>query len=114
MLVAGPFGGQCQTIRPCPVFTSRSSNRTGGITASGSPTRLLACGRPQRVTADGMDQVDQTILLVESEVRVALNATPLAVLTPQPPTKPSAGVLLHHLPGPRDITQTEVVTPPDQ
>ena len=38
MRVAGPFGCRCQTIPPCSVSTSRSSNRTGGFPASGSPT----------------------------------------------------------------------------
>ena len=36
--VAGPFGCRCPNIRPCPVSTSRSSNRTCGFAASGSPT----------------------------------------------------------------------------
>src|SRR6266851_4392767 len=41
MRVAGPFGCRCQSIPPCSVSTSRSSNRTGGSPASGSPTRVM-------------------------------------------------------------------------
>jgi len=40
---------------PCSVSTSRSSNRTGGSPASGSPTRL-PCFRPQRFAADRRGQ----------------------------------------------------------
>jgi hypothetical protein len=36
--VAGPFGCQCPSIPPCSVSTPRSSNRTCGFPASGSPT----------------------------------------------------------------------------
>src|SRR5438477_10975191 len=38
MRVAGPFGCRCQNIPPCSGCTSRSSNRTCGFAASGSPT----------------------------------------------------------------------------
>jgi hypothetical protein len=38
--VSGPFGCRCPSFSPCPVSTPRSSNRTGGSPASGSPTRL--------------------------------------------------------------------------
>ena len=36
--VAGPFGCRCPSIPPCSVSTPRSSNRTCGFAASGSPT----------------------------------------------------------------------------
>ncbi len=36
--VAGPFGCRCPSISSCSVSTSRSSNRTGGLPTSGSPT----------------------------------------------------------------------------
>jgi len=42
MRVTGPFGCRCQSIRPCPVSTSRSSNRACGFAAPGSPT---GCGK---------------------------------------------------------------------
>ena len=38
MRVAGSFDCRGQSIPPCSVSTSRSSNRTGGFPASGSPT----------------------------------------------------------------------------
>ena len=40
MRVTDPFGCRCPSSPPCSVSTPRSSNRTGGFTASGSPTRF--------------------------------------------------------------------------
>ena len=71
-------------------------------------TRAL---RPQRDTSHRLDQLHQTVFLVQLEIRIAADATRLTVLATQPPAEPSAGVLLHHLPGSRDVTETEVVGP---
>src|SRR5436190_7726654 len=71
--------------------------------------------RPQRETADSPDQFDQTKPFMELHVRVTLAVTRrFSMFPPQPPAEPSAGVLLHHLPGCRDVAETEVVGPAQQ
>jgi hypothetical protein len=58
MRVAGPFGCRCQTIPPCSVSTSRSSNRTGGFPASGSPTGFAKQHTKRHDTAPSLPSLD--------------------------------------------------------
>src|SRR5690349_19910490 len=82
----------------------RSSNRTGGSPASGSPTR--SCFGPQRKAKHAAGQVRQPPQLVELHVGVLLtSACSVLMLASQPPAEPPAGVLLHRLPGCRDVAQ---------
>ena len=105
MRVAGPFGCQCQNIQPCSVSTSRSSNRTGGSPASGSPTRL-PCIRPRSVAADRPVECQSVVVFVQTQIGRILRAAPRVGLPLQPPAEPTAGVLLHDLPGAGPIRST--------
>ena len=68
--------------------------------------------RPQREAANCTDHLHQSVLLIESHVRVALSSTRFhSMLLPHPPAQPATGVLLHHLPGCCDIAEPEVVRP---
>ena len=58
MRVAGPFGCRCQSIPPCSVSTSRSSNRTGGFPASGSPTGFAKQHTKRHDTAPSLPSLD--------------------------------------------------------
>jgi hypothetical protein len=72
---AGSFDCQCLSIQPCSVFTPRSSNRTCGITASGSPTRS-ARSRPQRETHYRLHQIHQPVVFVQPQVGRAMEPGP--------------------------------------
>src|SRR3990167_466608 len=98
---------------PCSGSTPRSSNRTGGSPASGSPTRL-PCFRPQRFATDRLGQFQQAVLLVQPQIGRVLRTPPLAVFPVQPLAEPTAGVLLHNLPSSRDVAHAEVVPPAGQ
>src|SRR5665213_1322414 len=68
--------------------------------------------RPQREAAYRTDHLHQSVLLLESHVRVGLSSTRfLPMLLPHPPAQPATGVLLHHLPGCCDIAEPKVVRP---
>src|SRR6516164_10687920 len=109
-VLAGPFGCRCPSIPPCAVSTPRSSNRTGGFTASGSRTKV-ACLRPQQASRK-LRERDQTQLLVQDPVRVgAVPASRHLVLPTEPPTEPVTHVPIHAVIDATHRTEAEVVGP---
>src|SRR5262245_5841878 len=78
MRVAGPFGCQCQSIRPCLRFHSPLREPDGRISRIRLSDQRLRAVRPQRDATNRTTQVEQPVLLVELHVGVALNAPPAA------------------------------------
>ena len=119
MRVAGPFGCRCQTIPPCSVSTSRSSNRTGGFPASGSRTRIVSncvvqASRPRKVASSHRES-DQTKGLVQRLVGEACGSTTrLWMFRSQTPTEPVRDVMVHGTRGFAHRTLPEVVCPAPQ
>jgi hypothetical protein len=99
-------------VGPCSVTTSRSSNRTCAINASGSrrkftssPTRsgrYVSQARLSRRSRTGIDP------------GTAGSGSLYLVFVRQPPTQPSAGALIDRPIGSPDRSKTEVVRPPIQ
>lgn len=100
--------GGCSASFPLP------ARRTGRAVLPHPAHRFDSAGlRPQRLAADRADQILQAVLLVQSKIGRARTPLP-SVLSPQPPAEPAAGVLLHRLPGSRDVAQPKVVPPAQQ
>src|SRR5450631_426006 len=94
MRVAGPFGCRCQTIPPCSVSTSRSSNRTGGFPASGSPMGFARRHTKQHDAAPSPPSLDPSAGS-ESLVEVIDNMVTLLILPPLPDHSQSQAPSLH-------------------
>src|SRR5215471_13943622 len=75
------------------VSTSRSSNRTGGLPASGSRTRLHAFTHDGATTKLGQAYEAEVLVKVREWVSSAL-ASPDLVLEAQPPAQPHSRVVV--------------------
>jgi hypothetical protein len=99
-------------VGPCSVSTSRSSNRMCGFPASGSRRKFTISP-----TRSGR-YVSQALLSRRSRTGIILepagSRSRHLVFMTQPPTQPSAGMLINRPIGSADRSKTEVVRPPIQ
>src|SRR6478736_3967298 len=91
------------------------ARRTGQADLPHPALRPELCLRPQRAATDTSLQFHQAQPFVKIPGWVGRTfATLISMFPLQPPAEPSAGVLLHRLPGCQDVADAEVIRPAQQ